>query len=171
MLRGVLIREVAVKNNLSSAKGSHVIPRMLFLLPVVILFLGFFVYPFLFTLYTSFTNWRGIGMMEFNGIRNYIKLFSDTTFQTALRNNFIWALANGFIQVPFAALVALILLRKPKGWQSLRTIYFLPNVISTVAIIKNDPKNKPINNKLPKIDRKSWRDVNMFSTAATRSID
>ncbi len=134
MLRGVLIREVAVKNNSSSVKGSNVIPRMLFLLPVVILFLGFFVYPFLFTLYTSFTNWRGIGMMEFNGIQNYLKLFSDTTFQTALRNNFIWALANGFIQVPFAALVALILLRKPKGWQSLRTIYFLPNVISTVAI-------------------------------------
>jgi raffinose/stachyose/melibiose transport system permease protein len=72
--------------------------------------------------------------MKFIGIGNYLKLFSDGTFHLALRNNMIWALAQGFIQVPLAALVAIILLREPKGWKILRTVYFLPNVISTVAI-------------------------------------
>lgn len=123
-----------MKKNSSSDFGGKWLPRLLFLLPVLILFTGFFLYPFLFTLFTSFTKWRGIGSMGFNGAKNYVKLFSDGTFRLAVRNNFIWALAQGFIQIPLACVVAMILLRKPKGWSLLRTVYFLPNVISTVAI-------------------------------------
>lgn len=106
----------------------------LFLAPVVILFAGFFLYPFFFTLTASLTRWRGIGAMRFIGFGNFIKLFTDSTFQLAIRNNVIWALASGFIQVPLAALVAMLLARRPKGWKVLRTVYFLPNVISTVAL-------------------------------------
>lgn len=108
--------------------------RVLFLLPVSILFFFFFIYPFLFTIYTSFTSWRGIGSMKFNGLANYTKLLSDSTFRKALANNVIWALSQGFIQVPLACLVAMILVRKPRFWKTLRTIYYLPNVISTVAL-------------------------------------
>lgn len=108
--------------------------RVLFLLPVFVLFFFFFIYPFLFTIYTSFTSWRGIGSMKFNGLANYTKLLGDPTFRKALGNNVIWALSQGFIQVPLACLVAMILVRKPHFWRSLRTIYYLPNVISTVAL-------------------------------------
>lgn len=108
--------------------------RVLFLLPVTVLFFFFFIYPFCFTLYTSFTSWRGIGSMKFNGLANYSKLLGDPTFRKALGNNVIWALCQGFIQVPLACLVAMILVRKPLFWRSLRTIYYLPNVISTVAL-------------------------------------
>jgi len=72
--------------------------------------------------------------MKFNGFANYTKLISDPTFRKAIGNNIIWALCQGFIQVPLAALVAMILVRKPFGWRTLRTIYYLPNVISTVAL-------------------------------------
>ncbi len=108
--------------------------RVLFLLPVSVLFFFFFIYPFLFTIYTSFTSWRGIGAMKFNGLANYAKLLGDPTFRKALGNNVVWALSQGFIQVPLACLVAMILVRKPRFWRSLRTIYYLPNVISTVAL-------------------------------------
>ena len=108
--------------------------RVLFLLPVSVLFFFFFIYPFLFTIYTSFTSWRGIGSMKFNGLANYAKLLGDPTFRKALGNNVVWALSQGFIQVPLACLVAMILVRKPRFWRSLRTIYYLPNVISTVAL-------------------------------------
>ncbi len=108
--------------------------RILFLIPVMILFVAFFVYPFLFTIMTSFTSWRGIGSMKFFGIGNYRKLLLDPTFRKAIANNVIWALCQGFIQVPLAAIVAMILVRKPKGWKFLRTVYYLPNVISTVAL-------------------------------------
>lgn len=113
---------------------SNLLGRTLFLLPVSVLFLAFFVYPFIFTVMTSFTTWRGIGSMKFNGISNYAKLISDPTFRKALLNNVVWALCQGFIQVPLAAIVAMILVRKPTGWRFLRTVYYLPNVISTVAL-------------------------------------
>ncbi|WP_320123549.1 sugar ABC transporter permease [uncultured Sphaerochaeta sp.] len=108
--------------------------RILFLLPVSLLFFFFFIYPFFFTVFTSFTSWRGIGSMKFNGVKNYAKLIADPTFQKALGNNIVWALSQGLIQVPLSCLVAMILVRKPFGWRGLRTIYYLPNVISTVAL-------------------------------------
>lgn len=108
--------------------------RILFLLPVSLLFFFFFIYPFFFTVFTSFTSWRGIGSMKFNGMKNYAKLIADPTFQKALGNNIVWALSQGLIQVPLSCLVAMILVRKPFGWRGLRTIYYLPNVISTVAL-------------------------------------
>lgn len=113
---------------------SNLLGRTLFLLPVAILFIAFFVYPFIFTVMTSFTSWRGIGSMKFNGFSNYTKLVSDPTFRKALVNNVVWALCQGVIQVPLAAIVAMILVRKPKGWKFMRTVYYLPNVISTVAL-------------------------------------
>jgi raffinose/stachyose/melibiose transport system permease protein len=108
--------------------------RILFLLPVFLFFFFFYLYPFLFTVFTSFTSWRGIGSMKFNGLANYIKLLSDPTFRKGLNNNIIWALCEGFIKVPLACLIAMILVRRPKGWKFLRTVYYLPNVISTVAL-------------------------------------
>jgi len=137
--------------------------RILFLVPVSLFFFFFFIYPFVFTVYTSFTSWRGIGGMKFNGLANYTKLIQDATFRKALTNNIIWALCQGFIQVPLACLVAMILVRKPKGWQFLRTIYYLPNVISTVALAMvwvaiynvNGPLNA-ILGKLFGMESKNW---------------
>lgn len=117
-----------------SAKWAIRTARLLFLLPVFILFIAFFVYPFIFTLITSLTNWRGIGSMPFNGINNYLKLLGDETFRKAIGNNITWAICMGLIQVPLACIVAMILARYPRGWRFLRTMYYLPNVISTVAI-------------------------------------
>ncbi|MDA3810789.1 MAG: sugar ABC transporter permease [Spirochaetaceae bacterium] len=107
---------------------------LLFLIPVAFLYICFFIYPLGFVLITSLMNWNGISEMEFVGLDNYKKLFSDDTFRSSIKNNIIWALSGGFIQIPLATLVALILARKPKGWKTLRTIYFLPNIISAVAI-------------------------------------
>ncbi len=110
--------------------------RILFFASCIATFLFFLLHLSLlfFTVFTSFTSWRGIGSMKFNGVKNYAKLIADPTFQKALGNNIVWALSQGLIQVPLACLVAMILVRKPFGWRGLRTIYYLPNVISTVAL-------------------------------------
>ncbi len=106
----------------------------LFLFPVVALYAAYFVYPLGFVLYTSFVKWNGIVDMEFIGLKNYAGLLANRTFRVSIRNNFIWAASLGFVQVPLAAVVAMILARRPRGWRVLRTIYFIPNVISWVAI-------------------------------------
>lgn len=106
----------------------------LFILPVLILFGMFFIYPLGYVFVISLTKFNGVGAPTFVGLKNYIDNFTDRTFQLAVRNNVIWALSLGGIQVGLAAGVAMILARRPPGWRVLRTVYFLPNVISKVAI-------------------------------------
>ena len=107
---------------------------ILFLLPVTVLLIAFFVYPIVFLIILSFMEWNGIEPMSFVGVENFKRLFSDSVFQTSIKNNVIWALSAALLQIPLALVIALILAREPKGWRFFRTVYFLPNVISLVAL-------------------------------------
>lgn len=111
-----------------------VIGMILFMAPAIILFIAFFIYPVGFVAVTSFTKWDGMTAPQFVGIQNYSAIFHDSTFLTSIKNNIIWAFAGGFIQVPLAVIIALLLSRKPRGWKIFRTIYFFPNIISGVAL-------------------------------------
>ena len=107
---------------------------ILFLLPIGAMYITFFVYPFIFVFISSLTEWNGISAMQFHGLKNYTNRLQSSTTQTAIRNNIFWALSLGFLRVGFAAIIAFILARRPRFWKSLRTIYFVPKVISMVAI-------------------------------------
>ncbi|MCA1948981.1 MAG: sugar ABC transporter permease, partial [Treponema sp.] len=118
----------------SGCSGRNGLGIVVFLAPVLVLYAAFFIYPLFFIGFTSLMEWNGISSARFVGLENYGRLFSDATFKLGVRNNFIWAFASGFIQIPLATLVALILARKVRFWKFLRTLYFLPNVISAVAL-------------------------------------
>jgi len=107
---------------------------ILFLLPIALVYLAFFIYPFAFVFVSSLMKWNGISPMEFVGFGNYIKMFESTTFQISVRNNIIWAGSLGFFQVGLATIVAFLLARRPFFWKGLRTVYFVPKVVSGVAI-------------------------------------
>ncbi|MDC7234149.1 MAG: sugar ABC transporter permease [Spirochaetales bacterium] len=107
---------------------------ILFLLPMMVLYILFFLFPLLYNLSLSYQEWNGITKPSFVGWENYKNLLKDEIFLKSVKNNLLWALVNGFIQVPLAAGVAFILARQPRFWKSLRVIYFLPKVISGVAI-------------------------------------
>ena len=107
---------------------------VLFLLPVLTLYVMYFLWPLGFIFVTSTLKWNGISRPEFLGLGNYIANFRNSTFLLSLKNNFIWLFSNGILQIGMAAVVALILARHPRGWRFLRTVYFLPNVISQIAI-------------------------------------
>jgi raffinose/stachyose/melibiose transport system permease protein len=94
----------------------------------------FFLYPVVSIFLTSFTKWNGMSAPKLSGFNNYRLLFSDPVFLRSIQNNVVWALAAGFIQVPLAVLAALILSAKPRGWKTFRVVYFLPQVISGIAI-------------------------------------
>ncbi len=107
---------------------------LLFLLPALLLFFVFFVFPVCFVGVMSLFDWNGITSAGFVGFENYAKIFGDKVFWSSLRHNVIWALAACCIQVPLALLMALILSKKPRFWKFFRTVYFLPQVISGIAI-------------------------------------
>lgn len=107
---------------------------VLFLLPVALLIVAFFIYPIVFLIILSFMQWNGIEAMSFVGLENFSRLFANDVFRISIKNNIIWALSAALLQIPLALILALVLTRAPRGWKFFRTVYFLPNVISLVAL-------------------------------------
>ena len=104
-----------------------------FLLPSILVFLLFYFVPILTTVSTSFTQWDGYNPPRFNGLLNYIRLFSRSVFLISLRNLFWWSVIAGTLHVGFGVLVAFLLYRRPRGWKSVRAVFMIPNVISPAA--------------------------------------
>ncbi len=108
----------------------------LFILPQLILFLGFTLYPIGMSYVYSLFNWSGFGpLTEFIGLENYWETIQDPLFWNAFKNSFIFMFFLVLIQVPLALLMAIILNSEwMKGAVIFRTIYFLP-VVTTTAVI------------------------------------
>ena len=62
----------------------------IFIAPALILFTVFMFIPIVQVFIYSFSDWNGIAAPVFNGLTNYVKLFSDRVFATAHRNQFIF---------------------------------------------------------------------------------
>ena len=108
---------------------------LIFILPALLLFLGFTLIPLITSGVYSFFEYNGIGSKTFIGIKNYIELFtSDRYFPQAVKNSLILVAASLFIQLPISLILALILSKGVKGDNFFRTIYFIPVVISSMVI-------------------------------------
>lgn len=108
----------------------------IFILPAALLFLVFIIIPIFMSLGYSFTEWDGIGTAKWAGINNYIDMFKKPTikFGLAVKNSLLIAIGSTVIQLPVALVFALILSRKIKFRKTFLTIYFIPVLISSVAI-------------------------------------
>lgn len=124
---------------------------LLFLLPALLTYMVFILYPIFNTFSISLLRWNGISNeSEFIGIDNYTRLMQDSTFWYALRNNMYVVLLSIFVQIPLGLVMALILFSKIPGKRILNVLFFLPYLMSTVAvgllwIFMYDPVNGPIN--------------------------
>ena len=111
----------------------------LFVLPFVIVFLIFNVYPVLRTLYLSFTNAKiaGVGKIQWVWFDNYIRVITDKFFWRALGNTLrIWGV-NIVLQLGLAFLLTIIfsdIKYKIKGLGVFRVIYYLPNLIAATSV-------------------------------------
>lgn len=109
----------------------------LFVLPFVIVFLVFSVYPVLRTLYLSFTSYKGFGDATWAGLANYIRVFKDKFFWKALRNTIkIWGV-NIILQLGLAFLLTVVfsdIKYKMRGLSVFRAVYYLPNLIAATSV-------------------------------------
>lgn len=106
---------------------------ILAVVPVLEFYFAFYLIPMGMTIITSFFDWSQIKMGGFAGFDNYEKLFHDSVLWTSVKNILIWIAIAVFIHIPMSFLVALLLSAKMKGWKVLRTLYFIPQIISSVA--------------------------------------
>ncbi|MDC7290787.1 sugar ABC transporter permease [Blautia schinkii] len=108
---------------------------ILFLLPATAAFIFVYAIPLVMLVSTSFTDWRVGSAPIFNGLANYIQLFTaDRQFISAGLNTIIWILLQSTIHVGIGVVLALILARKKFYWKFVRTVYMLPNIISSAAV-------------------------------------
>jgi raffinose/stachyose/melibiose transport system permease protein len=125
----------------------------LFLLPAIILFLLFVVYPIFQSVYYSFFNWKGFGpAVDFVGLENFKNILKDKVFLIALRNGFSIIALSIFVQLPLSLSLAVLVGRDLPGRVIFRTIFFLPYVLSEVIaalmwlfILNPDPERGFIN--------------------------
>lgn len=105
-----------------------------FAFPALIIYTVFFVMPILAAFVLSFTDWHIMRLFSpnFIGFENFIYLFKDTNFILALKNTFIFAFFTMVFKVLFGLLLALALVKPLKTKNILRTIFYLPAVLSIV---------------------------------------
>jgi len=107
---------------------------VLFLLPNLLGFLLFIVYPVFRALIISLTNWNGFMQMDYVGFSNYVRLFSDSTFNISLQNTLVYTVVTVPLSIIFGILMAVLMNVKIPGIKAFRTIYFLPQITSMIAI-------------------------------------
>jgi multiple sugar transport system permease protein len=108
----------------------------LFVLPSLVHLIVFLGIPLFFSLYLSFTDWRGPNLQNapFIGLENYEFLFGDRRFWLAMRNTAYFTalfVPGGMI---VSLLVALVMNQKLKGVYLFRTLFFMPVISSWVAV-------------------------------------
>jgi multiple sugar transport system permease protein len=107
----------------------------IFLLPWVIGFLAFHFGPLLASLYLGFTNYRGAGSPTWIGLENFKRMFTeDPLFWQSLKVTVLYAV--GFLPVGLVVGFGIALLMNQKVWgiSVFRTIYYLPSVMTGVAV-------------------------------------
>lgn len=106
-----------------------------FYLPAVVLMLAFIAYPLCNAIYLSFFNWNGYSVnKEFIGIQNYVAMFKDEIFISSLRNTLIYGFGCTILQQVIGLTLALFLNTKFKGRGIIRTVIYMPAMVSGLVM-------------------------------------
>jgi raffinose/stachyose/melibiose transport system permease protein len=107
----------------------------LFLLPALVIFTAFVIYPILGSLYYSLTDWDGLTPnLHFVGFANFRQLLSDSTVFIDVRNTLVFAVSVMVVQNGIALLLAVILDGFLRRLTFLRVLFLLPAMFSALAI-------------------------------------
>jgi raffinose/stachyose/melibiose transport system permease protein len=104
------------------------------IIPAVVLFFTFHTYPALQGVYYSFTNSKGYGAYDFVGLKNYVNLFKDGRVLNAYIFTFKFAVISTILVNIISLILAIALNSKIIFQKLLKSIYFLPLVLSVLII-------------------------------------
>lgn len=105
-----------------------------FVLPALIVYSIFVLWPTASAFRLSFYDWSGRGTtMNFVGLQNFIEALQNPLVYLAAWHNLLFFVAVFVIQNTFGLGLALLLDTRPRGYQIYRTILFLPVIVSLVA--------------------------------------
>jgi multiple sugar transport system permease protein len=104
----------------------------LLLAPTVVLLGVFIAYPFIMGVWLSLSSTSVGNPGDFVGLRNFIKAWQDSIFQTAFRNTFYYTFFATILKLALGMWLALLLNRQFRGKRIIRASMLLPFIIPTV---------------------------------------
>ena len=122
---------------LTSFHRKRQIAGWMFAIPAVIFLCVFVFYPVLYNVWLSFTNAKRLSSdnLQFAGLKNYIKLFTDKTFAKRFWTEIVWTVTSVIGQIVVGLLFALVISNKHlKGGTVLRTFLLVPYVVPAIVI-------------------------------------
>lgn len=106
-----------------------------FVLPYFLAFFVFQLYPIIYTFILSFQRPVTMIEQEFAGLENYTRLLSTELFYRAIGNTWYMWMVNFIPQILIALFLSVVLTERGiKGRETLRTMYFLPNLVTAASI-------------------------------------
>lgn len=108
----------------------------LYLLPGLVIYLLFVLYPIVETVRTGFYRWDGFSAnRQFIGLQNYLTLLRDNQFLLALSHNFVFIVFYSLLPICIGLLLANLMSRREiPGLTLYRAGLFMPQVISMVVV-------------------------------------
>ncbi len=108
-----------------------------FIAPNFLGFITFTIFPILFSLTISFTDWdytQGFAAINFTGVKNFFDIWSDSWFTDSLRNTVVFAFTVAPLIVVFSLLVSVLVDKYVFGKKAMRLMLLLPYVSNIVAV-------------------------------------
>lgn len=128
-------REVQPGRNKRPLFNEYTVTAIVFLLPTLIAIALFIIWPIIDSFRLSFFKWNGVDPVKlWIGGENWSRLLQDGVFWRAVRNNFVIVLLSILVQVPMGMALAVLLDAGGKRFRIFKITYFLPMLMSTVAI-------------------------------------
>ncbi len=106
----------------------------LMILPALILFIVFFMIPIIQGLILSFTDWDGFSEINFIGLENFKFFFSDERAINSVVNTLIFGASGTILLNIFGLLYALLLDTNLRMNGVVRTLVYIPNIISPLIM-------------------------------------
>lgn len=102
--------------------------------PYLLHFSLFVAFPVVFSIVLTFHKWNIISPMEYTGLNNYIRLFSDKVFLISIMNTLLFLVIHIPLQIIVALFLAEVLNQKIRFRGFFRAAFFLPVVVSGVVV-------------------------------------
>jgi multiple sugar transport system permease protein len=157
-----LTREATAQRAREVSGGARLMTAItpyLFLLPALALVGVFLLWSFLRSAMLSFTDFKGIGEMNWVGLANYQTLFSDPILLTSFTNTILWVIGTLLLPVGLGLVIA-ILTHATKGGAFYRIPFLLPYALSGTAIATVWQflllRDGAINEVLTAVGREGW---------------
>jgi len=108
---------------------------LIFLFPWLVGFIGYSIYPIIISLYYSFCQYDVLQIPMYIGFNNYYEiLLNDPYFWKSISNTFFYTLFRVPSNIILSLIIAISINKISKGGSIFRTAYFIPSLVSGVAL-------------------------------------